>query len=174
MNRKRKLNRRKKFNKLSDDEKIKLLKIRKDKKKRVNVGWCLPSEITHIICFSLTTKDAMNLAICNKLLNSHIDSDIYWQMRNINTFNKQFTKDNEGKWKIMYSEYYSYMMKMQDKLLWVIDNNYYRLIPDVLASKNFITSMQRDPITYLIQTLEKKYSLEMIKILFEHNWDIQE
>lgn len=157
---------------MTDDERTEFFKIREEKM-RLNKGWILllPTEITHIICSLLRTVDIMNLAICCKLLNSYINKNEFWRMHYINTYNDKFNKDNEGKWKILYIEKYIEMKSTQNKLNWVIDGDYPKLIPDVLNFKKFMLT-PHDPNTYLQNAILKTNALEMLRILFDH-WNIQ-
>ena len=148
-------------------------KILAEKRKK-NIWKNLPSELTHIICFSSTTVDIMNLAICDKFLNSQINTNTFWRSHFITNYNGKFNKNNEGQWKELYIQKYIEMNSIKDKLLWVISKEYYRLIPDVLQLKKFLLTLEYDPIVYLQEVIYKPNAVKMLRILFDHNWDLQE
>ena len=138
MNRKRKYKKREEFKHMPDEEKV-VYNQKMIEKKRRNGLWMsyLPVELIHIIGSLLTLRDIMNLAICSKLLNSYIERNEFWRIIFIDHYNEKPNKDNEGKWRGLYVEKYADMNMAVDKLMWVIENNYYRHIHDVLTSKNF-------------------------------------
>jgi len=175
-NRNRKKNKKIKYDLMSEEDKL-ALDIKLKELERLKNPWILflPSEVIHIICLLCTMKDAMHLSLCNTLLNNHINSNEFWRNIFIKHYNEKPNKDNEGKWRQIYIEKYQTMMlSIDDKLMWVIKNNYYNQICDVLQSKNFMTNMQFDTYAYLDKTLEQPNCIEMLTILFNHNWDLQE
>lgn len=133
-----------------------------------------PSEILYLICQYTLAKDNINLARCNKILNFRIDKNKLLRNGYLNDFNMKYDKDSEGCWESLYTQKLRQISQVPDKLAHVIANGYYRFIPVVLQSKDFMKVIQHDPIAYLNYTLDKPNYLETIMTLFDHNWDIPE
>ena len=150
-------------------------KIKKENKP-IWVDWILPSEITHLICSFLGKMiDMIHLSLCNKFLYIQIiKSDDLWLTNYTKRFDEKPNTNFKGKWREMYIAKYKEMMTASDRLLWVISDEKPRQILEVITSKNFISTMTRDPIDYLKLILPKSKNIEMLTILFDYNWDVQE
>lgn len=134
----------------------------------------LPLEILYMICQQLWTKDCMNFTSCSKTLHFRMDQNTLWRNNYINDFNEKFNKLNEGRWMQLYIRKFDMILGQEDKLWWVISNGYHRLIPFVLQSKKFMLKMKQDPINYLTQALDNPNGLNIIRTLFDNNWNISE